>query len=157
MTQRGPDKTKRVVVGGSASLTGAGLSTTLVTTDEQHLQVLSDVIDDKRVFWAAWDVENVNHVRESILEVRKLATATRSLCESKEASEIAAHIATACRTFIADFDPGSVDPRVSRAQLEALRKSVRSEIARAREVFHISLPDNLDIKTEELELRSRSR
>lgn len=146
-TRRGPSKVKRILTGGSFSLTGGGFSTSLIATEASHMQRLVDFIDDKEAFWGPHSSEIPDHVFESVKDVRELAVATQSLCDSVEGAAIAECIATACRKYMRGFKATS-DSTVQAAHLEALRKRVRRPVSLALHEYGLPAPKNLDLSSE---------
>lgn len=80
----------------------------------------------------------------SIAEVRKLATSTGSLVGSVEAREEAKNIASACRTFMRDFD-NSDDPRVSTACVAALRTEVGESVVVLVQLLSLQRPSRFNV------------
>lgn len=141
-------KHRRVFTGVSASLTGGGVSTSLVQTDGSYLRTLVSLIDNKAAFFDPVHLEAPGRLVDSVKEVRTLATATQSSVESKEAEELAFAIADACRVFMRDFDE-SMDPAVWQGVLTALRIVVNRHAALAVSVFHVPTPRNLDLRAQD--------
>lgn len=161
MANKGLRKYRRVFTGGSAGLTGGGVSTSLVQTDGSYLHTLIVLIDNKGAFFDPVHLEQPGRLADSVKEVRTLAVATQSSVESLEAYEIAFAIADACRVFMRDFDE-AMDPAVWSGVLTALRRAVERQIALATLVFQMPTPRNLDLKAQDgtvqlmlEELRSR--
>lgn len=143
-----PKRYKRVITGAGigfgASGFSASMATALVPADEQHCQVLIDVIDDKDAFVMSPNREDGTWVVSSIAEVRKLATSTLSLVDSVEAMEEARNIANACRTFMRDYHEGD-DPRVLQACLLAMRAEVGESVAFLVKMFGLRPPSRFDV------------
>ncbi|MGK3950344.1 hypothetical protein [Microbacterium sp. K2] len=148
MANKGLRKYRRVFTGGSAGLTGGGVSTSLVQTDGSYLHALIALIDNKGAFFDPLDLEHTGRLADSVKEVRTLAVATQSSVESQEAYEIAFAIADACRVFMRDFDE-SMDLVVWGGVLTALRREVERQTALAVLVFQMPTPRNLDLKAQD--------
>lgn len=112
----------------SATGAGGGISSSLVPSDAHHCQILVDFIDDKDAFVESHHREIGAHVLSSVGEVRKLATSTLSLVDSVEAMEEVKNIATACRTFMRNYDAGD-DQRVMSSSLAAMRAEAGGSVA----------------------------
>lgn len=143
-----PTRYKRVITGAGMGIGVSGFSaamaTALVPSDEQHCQVLIDVIDDKDAFVMSPNREVGTRVVSSIAEVRKLATSTVSLVDSVEAMEEAKNIATACRTFMREYSEGD-DPRVLQGCLSALRADVGESVAFLVKILDLRPPTRFDV------------
>jgi hypothetical protein len=143
-----PKRYKRVITGAGigfgASGFSASMATALVPSDGQHCQVLVDVIDDKDAFVMSPTREVGTRVLVSIAEVRKLATSTVSLVDSVEVMEEARNIATACRTFMRNYDE-SDDPRVLEACLLAMRADVGESVAFLVKMLDLRPPTRFDV------------
>lgn len=149
MTKRGPNRFRRVLTGVSISLTGGGIDTALVGTDGQHLQKLVDFIDDKGVFSDPIPQEVPSYLLAPVEQTRKLATAVKSEVHSEEAASIAGHIASACRTFMREFNEN--DPEVVWSSvLNALRKEIAYSVEFAIREFKVAQPTNLDLSVTKL-------
>ena len=146
-----PKMHKRMITGGSISAGafgvsgGLGVSTSMFPTDAAHCRKLLDVIDDKRAFIDVGPRENGQWVVESLSEVRKMATATASLLESEEGVAEVKNIATACRVFMRDYDPGD-RPDVLDACLEALRAEVGTSVEALRLMYGLPALVNFNTK-----------
>lgn len=145
MVKRRMKKYRRVLTGVSVSLSGLGGSSTLVQTDQSHLDNLVNLIDNKGVFYDDLDIEKSAYLVDSVKEVRTLATATESLVESVEAYEIASNIADACRVFMRDFDQ-TMDTCVWKGVLQALRVQVVRYVSLATLIYGVPAPKNLDVQ-----------
>lgn len=141
-------KHRRVYTGVSGSLTGGGISTSLIQSDESYLRVLTTLIDNKAAFFEPVHQENPGRLVDSVKEVRTLAVATQSSVESEEAEELAFAIADACRVFMRDFDE-SMDPSVWHGVLTAMRLVVNRHVALAVLTFGVPTPRNLDLQAQD--------
>lgn len=139
-----PKRYRRIVTGGGVSLTGASVSTSLVPTDAQHCQVLVGFIDDKDVFTAPFHREVPVFALDSVEQVRKIATGTRSLVDSVEVEEEVKHIAAACRTFMREYRAGEPD-EVFETCLAAMRAEVGESVAVLVKLLALRPPTNFDV------------
>ncbi|NMM88945.1 hypothetical protein B2J88_32135 [Rhodococcus sp. SRB_17] len=123
--------------GASASLTGVGISGTLIKADAQHCQELVGHIQDRRAMYRLVDAEQWDHVRTSIDSIRVYAKNAQYLPDSAEARKSIDRIRRACVDFADAFDNYGYDEGVMKVSLLALRKRIGVEVLALVEKYNL--------------------
>lgn len=113
--------------GFSASLTGGGVSGTLVKSDQSICQAFVDYVADKRFVTDDIRTEVGDHVFQSVQNVRNYAVQAMHLPRSRTARQSMKNVANACRDYVRGVS-GDVDQPTLEVALLALRKRIGVEL-----------------------------